>query len=68
MLDGASLIGQGTWMLEQDPEPRGVQALRAGIDLGLTRIDTAEMYGTGRAEGVTGKAIHGLASPTKQAN
>ena len=38
---------------------RAVEALRAGIDLGLTHIDTAEMYGSGRAEELTGKAIAG---------
>lgn len=59
MLDGASLIGQGTWMLERDPEARAIEALRVGIDLGLTLIDTAEMYGDGRAEEVTGDALRG---------
>ena len=57
MIDCASLIGQGTWMLERDPEARAIEALQVGIDLGLTLIDTAEMYGSGRAEEVTGKAI-----------
>ena len=36
-----------------------VSTLRAGLDLGLTHVDTAEMYGSGRAETVTGKAIAG---------
>lgn len=54
------LIGQGTWMIEQDPEERAIQALRTGIELGMTLIDTAEMYGSGRAEQVVGKAIRGL--------
>lgn len=55
------VIGQGTWMIEgsTDVERRGVDALRAGIDLGLTHIDTAEMYGSGKAEEITGKAIAG---------
>jgi diketogulonate reductase-like aldo/keto reductase len=44
-------IGQGTW-----PEPDPV-ALRHGISLGMTHIDTAEMYGDGRAEEIVGKAI-----------
>lgn len=60
MLQGASLIGQGTWMIERDPEERVVEALRLGISVGLTLIDTAEMYGSGRAEEITGKAIRGL--------
>jgi diketogulonate reductase-like aldo/keto reductase len=42
-----------------DAEQRAIEALRAGIDLGLTHIDTAEMYGSGRAEEITGKAIAG---------
>jgi len=55
------IIGQGTWMIEGSPdaERRAVDALRTGIDLGLTHIDTAEMYGSGRAEELTGQAIAG---------
>jgi diketogulonate reductase-like aldo/keto reductase len=55
------VIGQGTWMIEgsAEAERRAVEALRAGIELGLTHIDTAEMYGSGRAEELTGKAIAG---------
>ena len=54
-------IGQGTWMIEgsKEAEHRAADALRAGIDLGLTHIDTAEMYGGGRAEEVAGLAIAG---------
>ena len=40
-------------------ERRGVEALRVGMDLGLTHIDTAEMYGNGRAEELAGEAIGG---------
>ena len=43
----------------RDMERRAVEALRAGMDLGLTHIDTAEMYGNGRAEKLTGEAIAG---------
>jgi diketogulonate reductase-like aldo/keto reductase len=50
------VIGQGTWMIDNEA---AVDALRAGIDLGMTHIDTAEMYGSGRAEELTGKAIAG---------
>ncbi|MBS1875208.1 MAG: aldo/keto reductase [Acidobacteria bacterium] len=53
------LIGQGTWMLENDPEQRAVEALRLGVELGMTLIDTAEMYGHGRAEEIVGRAIAG---------
>uniref|UniRef100_Q02AS1 Aldo/keto reductase n=1 Tax=Solibacter usitatus (strain Ellin6076) TaxID=234267 RepID=Q02AS1_SOLUE len=52
------IIGQGTWMIE-GAEGGALEALRTGIDLGLTHIDTAEMYGSGRAEEITGQAIAG---------
>ena len=53
------VIGQGTWQLEET-DPRQVsRAIRAGIDLGLTHIDTAEMYGSGRVEALVGVAING---------
>ena len=46
------VLGQGTWNLgeKQSDERHEVAALRLGIDLGMTLIDTAEMYGDGRAE------------------
>ena len=46
------MIGQGTWMIEGDPdrEKRAVHTLRLGLDLGLTHIDTAAMYSKGRVE------------------
>jgi diketogulonate reductase-like aldo/keto reductase len=59
MIDGVKVpsLGQGTWQIEDD---RGaVAALRRGIDLGLTHIDTAEMYGDGASEKVVGEAIRG---------
>lgn len=54
-------IGQGTWYMGEQAGQRRqeVAALRAGIDLGLTLIDTAEMYADGRAEEVVGEAIKG---------
>ena len=52
-------IGQGTWNIEQAPGDMAVAALRRGIDLGMTHIDTAEMYGSGQAERVIAKAIAG---------
>jgi diketogulonate reductase-like aldo/keto reductase len=54
-----SLIGQGTWMIESHPAPQAVAALQLGIDLGMTLIDTAEMYGSGRAEEVVANALRG---------
>lgn len=52
-------LGQGTWHMgeKSDWEQTEIEALRLGIDLGLTLIDTAEMYGEGGAEKVVGKAI-----------
>jgi diketogulonate reductase-like aldo/keto reductase len=54
-----SAIGQGTWNIEKDHGKEAVAALRRGLDLGLTHIDTAEMYGAGAAERVVGEAIRG---------
>src|SRR5947209_19763505 len=53
------VIGQGTWMIEgpRDTERQAIDTLRAGLDLGMTHIDTAEMYGDGRAEELVGEAI-----------
>jgi diketogulonate reductase-like aldo/keto reductase len=54
-----SAIGQGTWNLEKSNRAGAVAALRHGLDLGMTHIDTAEMYGTGAAESLVGEAIEG---------
>lgn len=55
-------IGQGTWYMGEKAAQRRqeVDALRAGIERGLTLIDTAEMYADGGAEEVVGEAIKGL--------
>jgi len=53
------VIGQGTWMIEGDPPERTIATLRAGLDLGMTHIDTAELYGSGRAEEMISRAIVG---------
>lgn len=52
------VVGQGTWQAERDPAA-AVRALRRGLDLGLTHVDTAAFYGDGRAEEVVGEAIAG---------
>ena len=54
-------IGQGTWYMGEDSGRRRdeVAALRAGLDLGLRLIDTAEMYADGAAEEVVGEALAG---------
>ena len=54
-------LGQGTWHMGERGADRAAEAaaLRLGIDLGMTLIDTAEMYGDGGAEEVVGRAIAG---------
>ncbi|MBN8980104.1 MAG: aldo/keto reductase [Rhizobiales bacterium] len=54
---GVSVIGQGTWYIDHGDRKSAVAALRRGIDLGMTHIDTAEMYGD--AELVVADAIDG---------
>jgi diketogulonate reductase-like aldo/keto reductase len=53
------LVGQGTWNMERDPK-LCIDALRYGIDLGLTHIDTAEIYGDGEVETLVGDALKGM--------
>jgi diketogulonate reductase-like aldo/keto reductase len=52
-------IGQGTWYIEAAERRSAVAALRRGLDLGMSHIDTAEMYGSGAAEEVIAEAIVG---------
>jgi diketogulonate reductase-like aldo/keto reductase len=52
-------IGQGSWKIEESVADSAVECLRRGLDLGLTHIDTAEMYGSGAAESIIAKAISG---------
>lgn len=56
-----SALGQGTWLLGEPNSTRmqEIEALRAGIDAGMTLLDTAEMYGSGKAEALIGEAIQG---------
>lgn len=54
-----SSIGQGSWYSEQGDRREAIAAFRRGLDLGLTHIDTAEMYGDGRSEALIGEAIDG---------
>lgn len=61
--DGTSMprFGMGTWYLGENPvtHDRELEALRTGLDAGITLIDTAEMYGDGAAEKLVGEAIQG---------
>ena len=52
-------LGMGTWYMGEDPDRRSqeIKALRAGMERGMTLIDTAEMYGEGLAEKLVGEAI-----------
>lgn len=54
-------LGLGTWAMGEDPRKAAieVESLRRGLDLGMTLIDTAEMYAEGGAERIVGKAIEG---------
>jgi diketogulonate reductase-like aldo/keto reductase len=52
-----SAVGQGTWNMERDGRGAAVEALRHGLDLGMTHVDTAEMYGDGRVEELVREAI-----------
>ena len=55
------VLGQGTWKMGEDRRRRAdeVAALKLGLDLGITLIDTAEMYASGGAEEVVAEAIDG---------
>jgi len=54
-------LGLGTWHMGEQRSQRGAEAdaLRVGLDLGMTLIDTAEMYGDGGAEEVVAEAVKG---------
>ena len=52
-------VGQGSWRAEESGAAAVIASLRRGIDLGMTHIDTAEMYGDGAAETLIGEAITG---------
>lgn len=53
------VIGQGTWRMESDDRDACIETLRRGLDLGLTHVDTAELYGMGAVEELVGEAIAG---------
>lgn len=59
--ESVPVLGQGTWHLSEGRHPREEEmlALRVGLDLGMTLIDTAEMYADGGAEELVGEAIAG---------
>ncbi|MGF9713560.1 MULTISPECIES: aldo/keto reductase [Paenibacillus] len=55
-------LGQGTWHIGDDPAKRKeeIRTLRLGVELGMSLIDTAEMYGEGRSESLVGEALEGI--------
>src|ERR1700753_1949554 len=55
-------LGQGTWEMGEHPSRRAsaIAAWRCGVELGMTLIDTAEMYGDGKTETLVGEALAGL--------
>ncbi|HVR86520.1 MAG TPA: aldo/keto reductase [Planctomycetota bacterium] len=54
------VLGLGTWNMERDDRASAIAALRRGIELGMTHLDTAEMYGSGQVEAIVGEALRGL--------
>src|SRR5690242_749709 len=51
------VVGEGTWNMEGDDKKKAIAAIRRGLDLGVTHVDTAEMYGRGEVERLVGEAI-----------
>ncbi|TIS60436.1 aldo/keto reductase [Mesorhizobium sp.] len=64
--EAVPVLGQGTWNIGEDFSRRAdeVTALKLGLDLGMTLIDTAEMYASGGAEEVVAEAIAGRRNDT----
>jgi diketogulonate reductase-like aldo/keto reductase len=54
------ILGIGTWNMERDDPKAAIAAIRRAIELGMTHIDTAEMYGGGKVETLVCEAINGL--------
>jgi diketogulonate reductase-like aldo/keto reductase len=53
------VLGQGTWQLEGDDRASALRALQVGLDLGMTHVDTAELYGYGEVEELVAEALAG---------
>src|SRR5438445_6291404 len=54
------VIGIGTWKTEHDDRKATVAAIRRAVELGMTHVDTAELYGSGRVETMVGEALDGI--------
>lgn len=59
--ESVPVLGQGTWFMGDHRNRRAeeIATLRAGLDMGMTLVDTAEMYGDGASEELVGEAING---------
>src|SRR5690606_37785004 len=53
------VIGLGTWQMEADDRESAILAIRRAVDLGMSHIDTAEIYGKGAVEDLVGEALAG---------
>ncbi len=53
------IVGIGTWQMESDDRADAIAAIRRALDLGMTHVDTAEMYGDGVVEELVAEAIRG---------
>ncbi len=53
------VVGLGTWKMEGDDRREAIDAIRHAVDIGLTHIDTAELYGSGKVESIVGEALDG---------
>jgi diketogulonate reductase-like aldo/keto reductase len=54
------VLGIGTWKMEHDDRASAIAAIRRAVELGMTHVDTAELYGSGRVETLVGEALAGL--------
>src|SRR6185503_3548807 len=54
------VLGIGTWKMEHDDRASSIAAIRRAVELGMTHVDTAELYGSGRVETMVGEALAGL--------
>lgn len=55
-----ALVGEGTWNMDRDSDDDVVAAIRLSVELGMTHVDTAELYGRGSVESTVGRALVGL--------
>src|SRR5262245_59113711 len=53
------VLGLGTWNMERDAADEAVRAIQRAVELGMTHLDTAEMYGNGKVEELIGRALVG---------